>query len=75
MDKWPTIAVSSGVAVTIAVQELLHQGVHPHATHDIEILDPPQGKLAIEAATSGTAVQLTGNVIRSTGGRLIGSLS
>ena len=57
MDKWPTVAAASGVAITIAVQELLHQGVHPHATHDIEILDPPQGKLALEALTSGEALQ------------------
>ena len=50
--------MARGVAVTIAVQELLHEGVHPHATHDIEILDPLHGKLAIEAATLGETLHV-----------------
>jgi hypothetical protein len=44
MDEWPVIGIAAGVAVALAVQELLHQGVKPHTLHDIELVDAPQGR-------------------------------
>jgi hypothetical protein len=46
------MAVVYSVAVPIAVQELLHQGVEPVTLHDTELLDLPIDRVAIEAVTS-----------------------
>ena len=59
MNKWPTITVASGVAITIAMQELFHEGTQPHTVHDIEILDPTIGRLAMTAETSGSPIHYT----------------
>ncbi len=48
-----SVAVAGGIAVTIATQELLHHGPPPHVTNDIEILDPPMGRIALTAEVSG----------------------
>ena len=46
------MAVVYSVAVPIAVRELLHQGVKPHALHGTELLDLPIDRVTIEAVTS-----------------------
>ena len=55
-----SVAVAGGIAITIATQELVHHGLPPHITNDIEILDPPNGRLALTAETSGEAIQGNG---------------
>lgn len=51
-----SVAVAGGIAVTIATQELLHHGLPPHVTNDIEILDSPMGRIALTAETSGETI-------------------
>ena len=53
-------AVSLTVAGALAIHELQHPAGEPHATHDIEIFDAPEGRVAIEAVTSGTMAPFSG---------------
>lgn len=49
--------VPLAVAVTIATEEFVIPHALPlHVTNDIEILDPPDGRLALIAETSGGSI-------------------